>query len=154
MRRRTSGVVIFLASLLAACGGGQTPSPQATCGPPPPIPEPFLALAYPAPNATNVPTSAGVLVFAGYSGGLTISMQSTSGTSIPIGAPTAAPSPMPTPYATPANYGGNVPYFAEPIPTLSPATTYALSYTYSGYTGVPPACVGPITHALGVFTTE
>lgn len=147
--------VIFLtASLLAACGGGQTPSPQATCGPPPPIPDPFLALAYPAPNAVNVPLSIGMVVFAGYSGGLKISMQSGSGANIPIGAPTAPPSPMPTPYATPANYGGEVPYFAVPIPSLSPATTYSLSYTYTGYTGVPPACVGPITHGLGVFATE
>ena len=152
MKRRL--LAVFIASLLAACGGGQTPSPQATCGPPPPIPDPFLALAYPAPDATNVPISLGVLVFAGYSGGLNISMQSTGGASVPIGTPTAPPSPMPTPYATPANYGGDVPYFAAPIPSLSPATAYSVSYTYTGFTGVPPACVGPITHALGDFKTE
>lgn len=151
---KTRLFLIFVASLLAACGGGHMPSPQATCGPPPPVPEPFLALAYPEPNATSVPTSVGILVFAGYPGALKISMQSAGGGAIPIGAPTAAPSPMPTPFATPANFGGDVPYFSAPIPTLSPATTYSLSYTYTDYTGIPPACVGPVTQQLGAFTTK
>ena len=145
---------IVAASLLAACGGGNTPSPQATCGPPPPLPLPFIALAYPEPNATGVATSVGVLIFAGYSGGVNLAMQSSGGVPVPIGSPTAAPSPLPTPYATPANFSGNVPYFAAPIPTLSPATKYSLTYTYTDYNGIPPACFGPVTQPLGAFTTQ
>lgn len=150
---RTWHVLLFLASLLAACGGGHTLSPQATCGPPPPSAAPFLALAYPAPNATNVPASIGILVFAGSSGNLIIAMQSSTGSSVPLGKPTAAPSPIPTPYATPSNFSGNVPYFAASIPTLSPATSYSLSYTYRDFNGIPPSCYGPVTQQLGAFTT-
>jgi hypothetical protein len=150
-------VLIFIASLLAACGGGYTASPrpslQAPCGPPPPSAAPFLALEYPEPNATNVPASIGMLLFAGSSGGVTIAMRSSSGSTVPIGTPTAAPSPIPTPYATPSNFGGNVPYFAAPIPALSPATTYSLSYTYSDFNGIPPSCYGPATQQLGSFST-
>jgi hypothetical protein len=95
-----------------------------------------------------------MLVFAGSYGDVTIAMQSSSGSNVPLGEPTAAPSPIPTPYATPSTFGGNIPYFAAPIPTLSPATNYSLSYSYSNFNGIPPSCYGPVTRQLGSFTTR
>ena len=135
--------------------GAATPNP---CGMPPPVPNPFLDLVSPLPGATNVNTSIGLLIFAGMPQGFydnaQVTMTASSGVNVPVGAYTAAPSPSPTPYPVPSGWGGNVPYVAAPIPTLSPATTYSLSYTYLDFNGVPPSCTGPVTLPLGSFSTK
>lgn len=152
---------IAVLATLSACGGSTpgTPTPAATCGPPPPVPVPWLALAYPVPGTTNVKMSVGLLVFAGntydyYSNPATVSVSSTSGSNVPVGAYTAAPSPMPTPYATPASASGNIPYLAAPIGTLAPATAYTVRFTYADWNGVAPSCVGQFTQTIGSFTTQ
>lgn len=125
---------------------------------PPPVPEPFLSMASPPSGATNVSTTIGLLVFAGTPQGFydtaRVTMVSSSGLNVPVGAYTAAPSPSPTPYPVPTGWSGNVPYVAAPIPTLAPATTYTLSFTFTDWNGVPPSCTGPVTRSLGVFTTR
>jgi hypothetical protein len=156
MKRRIF-LFVGLVALLAGCGGGlfspEAPAVHATCGPPPPTSAPQLSLVYPAPGATNVPTDVGLVVFEGNSSSLQIAMRSSSGAAVALGAPTAAPSPLPTPHAEPTGIIGGA-YFAESVPALSPATTYTLSYTYSAYNGIPPACAGPQTQSLGSFTTQ
>lgn len=128
------------------------------CGMPPPVPNPFLQLVSPQPGSTNVSTNVGLLIFAGMPQGFydnaTVTMTASSGANVPVGAYTTAPSPSPTPYPVPSGWGGNVPYIAAPIPTLSPATTYTLSYTYLDFNGVPPSCTGSVTLPLGTLTTQ
>ena len=138
------------------------PSPPASapnpCGMPPPVPNPSLQLVSPLPGSTSVSTGIGLLIFAGMPQGFydtaTVTMTASSGANVPVGAYTAAPSPSPTPYPVPSGWSGNVPYVAAPIPTLSPATTYTLSYTYLDFNGVPPSCTGPVTLPLGSFNTK
>jgi len=60
--------VVFLASLLAACGGGAVTQAQhvaPTCGPPPPSAAPNVVLIYPDPAATDVTTTIGIAVVSG-----------------------------------------------------------------------------------------
>lgn len=155
---RTAATTVFIASLLAACGGGAVTQAQhvaPTCGPPPPSAAPNLQLVYPEPAATDVPASIAYLVISGdittrYGTGV-LSMQSSSGIAVPVGAYTAAPSPLPTPHATPAGGG---PYIAAALAALSPATTYSVKYAYTDYTGVPPSCIGSYAQPLGSFTTQ
>lgn len=150
-----------IALFLAACaGGGATPgtsSPAASCGFPVPGPRPFLALSYPQPNGTSVPSNIGELIFVGFTQGVTgnatVSMTASSGASVPLGGPTSAPSPMPTPYAVPTGWSGNIPFVAFPVPELSAKTTYTLTYTYADNTS-PPVCAGQVTDTAGSFTTQ
>lgn len=165
MSSRITIAFIFACTFLGACstasvqlGGGnqlQTPAP---CGLPPPVPIAELWLSYPQPGATSVPLNIGEIVFAGadtgYFGSDTVSVSSSTQATVPVGAFTAAPSPMPTPFATPPNSSGNVPYEAVPIPTLSPSTTYNVSYTYRDWSSKPPSCTQKITEQLGAFTTQ
>jgi hypothetical protein len=117
-----------------------------------------LFLSYPPPGSTNVSIDIGELIVAGQPYGFyddaKINMAPGNNTSVPVGAYTAAPSPLPSPFATPSGFGGDVPYYAAPIPTLSPATAYTLTYTYTDFNGVPPSCTGPVTLQLGSFTTH
>jgi len=110
-----------------------------------------LSLAYPIPNATNVPVNLGVVILSGAFRGI-VDVRSPVGP-VALGSPTSAPSPLPTPYATPLERG-NVPYFAVPVPTLSPATTYTVSYVQIGPANDPPSCVAPATVNAGSFTTR
>src|SRR5579884_2677607 len=103
--KRLCGALFVSASLLAACGGGASP-PSPPCGPPPPSAAPQLSLVYPAPGAANVSTAVGMVIFAGYPGGLQIAMRSSTGSAVPLGPPSAAPSPLPTPNAAPTGIAG------------------------------------------------
>lgn len=149
-----------LLALAAACGGAGTSGSPAlnSCGSPPPVPSPWLWLAYPESGSTQVSTTIGILVFAGmpqgFYGTAKVTMLSPSGQNVPVAPYTAAPSPIPAPYATPPNAGGNVPYSAAGIPTLSPSTTYTLTYTYTDFNGIPPTCTGPVSLPLGSFITR
>ena len=142
-------------SALVACGGGGTVASRlATCGPPPPSAPPRLLLIYPVPGATEVPDALGEAVFLGPYSLVAVEISS-SGGSIPLGAPTVAPSPLPTPNAVPTNYGpGSAPFIAVPVPTLSPATTYTVNYAYQDYANNPPSCTAQVTLPLGAFTTK
>lgn len=161
MKRRFP-VVFLLVGLfgvgLVACGGGGVTAPAATCGPPPPVPAPFLALSYPEPNATNVPDAFGTLIFVGqtadYFGPSSVTLATAAAVNVPVGAFTAPPSPLPSPYAVPSGFSGNVPFVAAPIPTLSPSTTYSVTFNYADYSGIPPTCTSTYTNPLGSFTTQ
>jgi len=149
------------AVLLAACGGGGgrvTPHGTATCGPPIPGPRPVLDLSYPEPNATGVPVNIGELVFVGFYQGVVgnavLNVAAASGAAVPVGAFVPAPSPMPTPYAIPPGWSGDIPFVAAPIPTLSPAATYTVTYTFTDDGGPPPACTVQVTATSGAFTTK
>jgi hypothetical protein len=156
-----AGVALFL----SACGASSSGAPsysaviaEATCGPPAPGPRPFLALSYPEPNSTAVPTTIGQVIFAGslqgVTGNATLQMTTSAGATVPLGPPTAAPSPMPTPYAVPSGWSGNIPFMAFPVPTLSPSTTYNFQYTYTDSGGLPPTCTVQVTGPAGSFTTQ
>ncbi len=125
---------------------------------PPPVPPPTLFLSYPENGSVNVSIAVGRLLFIGvpqgFYGNAAVSMVSTAGTAVPVGAYTAAPSPLPSPHAVPSGASGDLPYVAAPIPTLSPATSYALSETYTDFNGVPPTCTAPVTQSLGSFSTH
>jgi hypothetical protein len=145
------------AALLVACAGGSTTDLAQGCGSPPPSAPPGLWLVYPIPDATAVPDALGSLVFAS-GGGLnsqdTITLVSASG-SVTAGSFTAPPSPVPSPHVTPGSeFSGNVSYVAAPIPTLSPATTYTINFTYPDWADEPPSCSAPVTRGLGSFTTQ
>ena len=146
---------VVAVTLLVACAGGATnPGVNPGCGFPPPLPAPPAPyLIYPAPNATAVPDNAGVLVFGGPSASGPIAIF-TSGVSVPIGAFTAAPSPLPSPHATPGAQFSNYPYYAAPIPTLSPASTYTVTSSYQTWADTPPSCTATATQTLGSFTTQ
>jgi len=118
-----------------------------------PVPAPQPALAYPIPGAKNVPVDLGEVIFSGGSVLGTLFVRSPLGP-IPLGSPAEAPSPLPTPYATPSNSSGYVGYFAVSVPTLSPATKYSVSVSYTGYSGLPPGCGDTVTFPLGSFTTQ
>lgn len=157
MKTGTLAFTVLLGfSTLAACGGGATQS-NPGCGFPPPVPVPWLTLAYPIPGATNVPPSIGIMLMAGEVNGFygpdTVALASWAG-SVPIGTFTAAPSPLPTPYATPAGSSGDIPNVAVPLPTLSPATTYTASFTYTDWADNPPSCRTQITTKMGSFKTQ
>jgi hypothetical protein len=152
VNRLLFGLLIGTAAL-AACSG--TP---ATCGRGPGAPEGALQpvnllaprLAYPIPSATNVALALGDLVFSG-DPATGLQLQSTIGP-VPVGSPTAAPSPLPTPIAPPGP-GAPLTYFALPIPTLSPSTTYSVTWTYLAPADNPPSCKASVTQNLGSFTT-
>lgn len=153
--------MLFLAAaaLAAGCGGGGGASDPAvvSCGSPPPVPIPQLWLSYPVPGSTAVPTTIGMMIFAGNPNGRfgtdTLAVTSATG-NLSVGSFTTPPSPLPTPYATPSNYSGNVPFVAVSLPTLAPATAYEVSYTYTDWSSMPPACTQKITQQLGSFTTR
>ncbi len=155
--------VVAIGITLAGCstsGGNITPvsrAPLANCGSPPPVPDPMLWLAYPEPNATGVSTSVGELIFSGfyadYFAPISIALSSAGG-NIAVGTLAAAPSPLPSPYATPPPPNANLGFIAAPIPTLSPATAYTISWTYVVWDSTPPNCRGSLTRVLGTFTTQ
>jgi hypothetical protein len=156
MRPRAFVVIIAIA-LAAACAG--TASSDGGCGPTPYEPFSLHWLAYPMPSAKGVPVSVGELIvgFAG-AGGPSSSKQFTLSSKsgpAPLRAYTAAPSPLPSPLATPLpGAQGRAVYFAVPVPTLSPSTTYTATYTYSKWADNPPKCSTNVTQTLGSFTTK
>ncbi|HEV3153717.1 MAG TPA: hypothetical protein VGZ02_07945 [Candidatus Baltobacteraceae bacterium] len=149
-------IAIGLCAGLAACAGTAATAP-ASCGFPPPVPIPELWLSYPEPGATNVPLNVGEVIFVGIPSGFfgpdTVAITSSGGTSIPVGAFTAPPSPLPSPYAIPTGFSGNIPFSAVPVPTLSPSTTYNVSFSYIDWAENPPSCRTHVTQQLGAFTT-
>jgi hypothetical protein len=157
MMRSNLAVSLGAIAVLAACSGGGGTNPASPgCGSPPPSASPVLDLVYPIPNATAVSEFLGFLVFA--TGG--VSSQefvtlSNANTPVPVGAFTAPPSPLPSPRVTPGSkFSGDVSYVAVPVPTLSPETTYTVSYTYQDFADNPPSCMAPVTLPLGSFTTQ
>jgi hypothetical protein len=122
---------------------------QTNCGMPPPVPLPFVKLALPPSGATNVSTAIGALIIQGFDATETVSLTSTSGAVVLVGAPSAVPSPLPT-----SLQSGGAPYVAAPIPTLSGATTYAVTLSYAAWNSTPPSCTGTATLQLGSFTTQ
>jgi hypothetical protein len=149
---RPFSLLALFAIAFAACSSNTT---IASCGLPPPYPVPEMSLAYPIPGSTNVPIRLGELIFEGDHVGATLTVESPgAGNPLVLGTPTSAPSPLPTPYATPSGLSGAVPYFAVPVPTLSAATTYSVSYAYRTFANNPPACIKFATAELGEFTTQ
>jgi hypothetical protein len=151
---------IVLAAGVAGCGSvasalGFTQDRGGSCGPPPPVPAPFLYFAYPGNGATSVPTTIGRLIFGGFpSSSSAIAVNAPSGNGVPAGPLAPAPSPLPTPLATPpppTSAGG--PYFAASVPALAASTTYSVSYAFSEWSNTPP-CTQTVTVPLGSFTTQ
>jgi hypothetical protein len=115
-----------------------------------------VALDYPEPSATGVPTSIGVLVL---SSSVTTPIQivnvDASGAQAPVdAAPTALPVPLPNPIATPIPGSGST-YFAVAVPSLAPGSTYrVLAATNEPNVG----CTGEVTQGAleiaGQFTTQ
>lgn len=158
MKRCTVLLGFCATALLGACGGAGDPtSPTSFCGSPPPLAHPQLWLVYPMPSATAVPDNIGEVVFADVAGltpGDSVAI-SGGGSAVPVGAFTPAPSPLPSPRVTPgAQFGPTVPYIAAPVPTLSPNTTYTVSFTYQDWANNPPSCSTTNTQNLGTFTTR
>lgn len=147
-------IILGLALSLAACGGGSqsallTGSVGVVC---PAIAIQSPALAYPAPNATNVPISAGVLVFYSYGNPLVIpidvQLSANGATAVDLGNMQPLAVPIPTPTAAPptpaaANMG------SVNLPTLARGVTY--SVTVQSPSGACPL-IG--TAILGTFTTS
>jgi hypothetical protein len=158
---RAAYLIAFIgAALLCACGGGvgaDQPTSSPGCGSPPPTTHPQLWLVYPMPNATSIPDNVGSAIFADIAGLQpqdSVTISSPMG-QVPVGAFTSAPSPLPSPRVTPGNeFGANAPYVAVPLPTLSPATTYTVNYTYQDWADNPPSCTMMNTQTLGAFTTQ
>lgn len=141
--------------VIAACGGSGSPASNvATCGPPPPSAAPPLVLVYPIPGAVGVPIALGEAIFLGPYSLDTVAITSSSGAAVSTGGFMVAPSPLPSPNAAPSNYNpASGPFIAVPVPTLSPATTYSVTYSYQGYADSPPSCTSTVTLPLGSFTT-
>lgn len=108
-------------------------------------------MALPSSGAAGVPSSIGSLIFLGTVndgfGSTSVRLNTALGSSISVGAPTSAPSPLPS-GLNPANA-----YFAVPIPTLSPETTYNVNLGVAVQTTVPPCATSSPT-AAGTFTTQ
>ena len=153
--RPALGALLVCSISLSACNAKVVGSAP-TCGPPPPVPVPFLSLIYPEPSAPNVPDNVGVLVFQGfandYFGPDSITLSSGT-TTVPAGAFTSPPSPLPTPHATPSGIPAS--FVAVPVPSLSPATTYNVTFNYTDFgESNPPSCTMMQTQNLGSFTTQ
>lgn len=168
--------LVAATAVLASCGGSSdpvssspstapstsmsvsatsTPSATPTCAPSPQPTPPPLSLEYPAPNSSGVAANIGQLIVAGplvYGGAF--ALDDSHGVAVAIGTPTAAPSPLPTPLATPFPGYASAPLEAIPIPTLSPQSTYSLTYTYSAWANNPPTCTAPFTQHIASFTTQ
>ena len=144
---------LVLAAAFAGCQAGPQSGPS--CGPVPLNVGLQLLLAYPAPGATNVPTTIGQIVFLnGFAGLSTIQLNSSSSGSVPVGPLSPAPSPLPSPLAPPPpNPFTGGPYFAGSVPTLAPATAYTVVYSFTDRESSPP-CIRPGTAILGTFTTQ
>lgn len=131
-------------------------TPSDSCGSPPPAPTPWLDLSYPISGSVNVSPSIGELIFFGltngYYGPAKVMLSSQNG-QVPVGSFTAPPSPLPSPHATPTG-GNNLPYVAAPIPSLSPQTTYNVSYSYTDWANDPPSCTTEVTKPAGSFSTQ
>ena len=91
----------------------------------------------------------------GNGAGLGIGVSSPQG-NVPVGAPTVAPSPYPSPFATPPpDFAlSRMPYIAVPLPTLSPATTYAVYDYYTDWADNPPLCSAQYVQPVGTFSTQ
>jgi hypothetical protein len=138
----TAGIAVILG--LSSCAS-VTSCPAVTALSPP-------VLAYPIPNATDVPDAPGELLLSGVSdGGYTL--VPASGPIISAGQAHAAPSPLPSPIDP--NYGppyAEPPYTAVTIPPLAPAMTYSVVFTRAATAG--PCGQPELNDALGSFTTR
>jgi hypothetical protein len=141
---------IIAAALLPACAGG--PQDPGICN------QPFipaLSMVYPKPGATNVPDSLSTIVFSGQpnTGGGVPSIELSIGDQrvTSIGTFGAAPSPLPSPAATPVP-GQPPSYVAVTVNSLSPHTTYDVTYQYT-FPG-SGQCAGTVNMAEGSFTTQ
>jgi hypothetical protein len=111
-------------------------------------------MVYPVPGATNVPDSLSTLVFAGQplsgpSGSPSIELSVGDTQLATISAFGAAPSPLPSPAVSPLPAG---PYESISIPSLSPHTTYSVTYQYT-FPG-SGECAGTVNMPMGNFTTQ
>ena len=140
---------IIAAALLAGCAGG--PRDPVVCNDPP---IPALAMVYPEPGATNVPDALSTIVFSGEPAAddemsieLSIGDQKIAST----GTFGPAPSPLPSPAGTPLP-GEPPSYFAIAVNSLSPHTTYDVTYQYT----LPGSgqCAGTVNLPEGSFTTQ
>ncbi len=157
--------ILLLATVLTVflgCAGSGTPNSgsssdqSAGCGLPPTIPTPIpVWLAYPPDGSTGITTTIGELIEVGVPAevGLTLNVTTATGASVSLGTPVIAPSPYPTPFATEPPIWANRPYYAVPLPTLSPNTTYTVSDSYTGWANNPPTCSATYTQRAGAFTT-
>jgi hypothetical protein len=149
---------LFLAAMVAACSSHSAPPMR--CGLPIALPTQEIFLAYPAPGATGVPDTVRTLIVGApmpaFYATDTFSLTTMAGSmhvNVGKATPVPAPSPLPSPLAT-GEFSGTLSYFGVPIPALSPATTYTVSFQYSSEISVDPICYGNITPTLGSFTTQ
>jgi len=143
--------IAFVALVLAACGGGNTPTS------PGPVPCPLAAganaipappdLLYPVANATAVPDGNFTMV-AGYGSiapPVAQLVPGGGGATVTAGAWGPPPSPLPSPAATP-RFPMETLYGAA-IPPLAARTAYTVQVTV----GTPPC---QTTETAGSFTTQ
>jgi hypothetical protein len=142
-----------------------TPSASATPTCPPPAPIPFMPvyLVYPIDGSTGVSPDIGQVVAQGYfaawqyyyPGPQLLGVTTKAGTPAASATIGPAPSPLPTPTGTAPPLSPGAPYGAITVPSLSPMTTYEVSFTHNDYDGSnPPTCVGPQTDRIGSFMTR
>jgi hypothetical protein len=116
------------ALLLAGCGGGNSLTTSGQCAPPSGT---QLALVYPAPGATGIPGSFGLVVL-GSTAALPSSYQvhvvdNAHQNALLFGNMSAPPNPLPTPNVAPA--------FSDPVfqASVNPGRTFAAGSTVTVY---------------------
>jgi hypothetical protein len=150
-------IVCAACAVAVACssnGGTVNTRKVDSCGFAPPVPAPALFLAFPIPSSTSVPVTIAELVVQGdpqyIYGPITVSLASATAPIVSDIAPSPAPSPLPSPIASPF---GTAAYYAVPIPTLAPSTTYTASINFLDWSDNPPVCRAPSTQQIGSFST-
>ncbi len=163
--RRKAFALLALVLPLAACGGGGSrgfaggsTTTGSTCMIPP-GPAPVIYLLYPAPNSTNVSTTADELDFAALSPGYvnenaTVTLSSASGAQVSGSAPIPTTTPLPQGAATPPPSSAAYSYIKSTIPTLNSSTPYTVNLAITQYANLPVACQKHFTLTLGQFTTH
>ena len=104
------------------------------------------SLVYPAPQATGVDPTVGVLIVAGAASNESLGLTAADGTQVAVGPLGPPPSPLPSGVASP---GPQTHYNAASIPQLVSATTYTVKAV------VPDVCgSGSHTSTIGAFSTR
>lgn len=147
---RKSAAAVALAAALGACS--TNPGPPVTYCVAGFLPVPHLFFVYPGNGVTGVSPSIGELVVAGSTSGYRLKVTGPGGTRVPTGPVGPAPSPLPSPRISPPPDLNR--YSSVTIPPLLPATTYAVSFAYTGITNHVPDCIATVTRQLGSFTTR
>lgn len=140
---RALAALIVASAVIGATGcGNSDPQPCVENLPA----EPVIQLLYPMPGATNVPSGAGVAIFAG--NGIKpitlIAGSTTISTTL-----RAVPSPLPSPIATPGQILPSAKLFAVSFGPLARGTSYLAAAIEE-----PSSPCGTVRFPLGSFTTQ